>query len=133
MRLSFWLLMGLAASGCVVDRPAAPTTPVDVTVVLAPNEVTEIAGASMRVRFHGVLADSRCPADVNCITAGDAVVRIDVMPPGGGLSTYDLHTADGRPVRVGDTTIALRELSPYPFVSRPVAPSDYRARLRVTR
>jgi hypothetical protein len=38
-----------------------------------------------------------------------------------------------RPVVHEDLTIALLELSPYPFSSRPIAPGDYRATLRISR
>jgi hypothetical protein len=38
-----------------------------------------------------------------------------------------------KPVTHEDLTIALVELAPYPFSSRPIQPGDYRATLRVTR
>ena len=48
-------------------------------------------------------------------------------------TAYPLHTGDMKPVTHEDLTIALVELSPYPFSSRPIQPGDYRATLRVTR
>ena len=44
-----------------------------------------------------------------------------------------LHTGDMKPVTHEDLAIALVELTPYPFSSRPIQPGDYRATLRVTR
>jgi hypothetical protein len=38
-----------------------------------------------------------------------------------------------RPVKHGDLTIELVQLSPYPFSSRTIQPDEYRATLRVTR
>ena len=77
--------------------------------------------------------DSRCPGDATCITAGDAIVRVDVLPKSGSPRTIELHTGNMQPVRDGDLTIALENLSPYPFNTRPIQPGDYRATLRITR
>lgn len=127
------VLIAVGLTACAADTPTAPSGPVDARVVLAPGEMADVAAARIRIRFVGVLGDSRCPADVVCIQGGDAIVRIDVLASGGALSTYDLHTGDMRPVRHGDLTIALENLSPYPFSSRTIAPEEYRAALRVTR
>ena len=119
--------------GCASMPPSAPTGPVNAQVVLAPGETKEVNGAGIRVRFQGVFGDSRCPADVVCIQGGDALVRIDVLPTAGAAVTYDLHTGNQQPVRLGDLTIALENLSPYPFSSGPIVPNDYRATIRLTR
>ena len=37
------------------------------------------------------------------------------------------------PIRHREYKVELLELSPYPFSSRPFDPSEYRARLRITR
>src|SRR5712691_89624 len=98
-------------------------------------ETADVPGASIRIRFQGVMGDSRCPADVVCIQGGDALVRIDVLPtenPGPSV-TYELHTGNMRPVEHAGLTIALVQLSPYPFSSRSVSPGEYRATLRVGR
>jgi hypothetical protein len=102
-------------------------------VVLAPGQTTSIAEASISLRFTGVSGDSRCPADAICIQGGDALVQVEVIPARGRLQPYVLHTGDMRPVVHEDLTIALLELSPYPFSSRPIAPGDYRATLRISR
>lgn len=130
MRLAL-VLIAVGLTACTADTPTTPS-PVDVRVVLAQGEVVDIAAAEIRIRFQGVLGDSRCPADVVCIQGGDAIVRIDVIS-GAATSTHDLHTGDMKPVRHGDLTIALENLSPYPFSSRTIAPGEYRATLWVTR
>jgi hypothetical protein len=126
--LSF-CLVALAACG---SRPTAPS-PVDQSVTLAPGQVATVEGTSLSLRFDGVTGDSRCPADAICITGGDAQVHIAVAPSAGARRDYTLHTGDMRPVKHDDLTIALVELSPYPFSARPIQPSDYRATLRLTR
>lgn len=113
--------------------PTGPTVPLDREFVLQPGGAAAIEDSSVRVRFDGVLGDSRCPADVMCVWGGDAVVRIEVFQERGGMQEYDLHTGDMKPVQHGDLTIALVQLQPYPFSTGPIRPEDYRATLRVTR
>ena len=127
------VLFAAGLTACVASRPAAPSGPIDARVVLAPGETADIAPANIRVRFQGVLSDSRCPADVLCIQQGEAIVRIDIVASGGAPSTFDLHTGDTKPVRHHELSFSLENLSPYPFSSRTIASGDYRATLRVVR
>ena len=135
MRFGILLILVLFVAGCTSERPGAPTGPLDVQLVVGAGETADVQGASIRIRFQGVMGDSRCPADAVCIQGGDALVRIDVLPTGsaGPSVTYDLHTGSERPVKHGDLTIALVQLIPYPFSSRPISPAEYRATLRITR
>src|SRR5436190_15929412 len=112
------------ATACDSRSPEAPAGPVNAQLVLAPGQTADVATAGIRLRFVAVVGDSRCPADAICIQGGDAIVRIDVVPPTGAQATYDLHTATLRPVQYNDLTIALVELAPYPFASRPFPPED---------
>ena len=127
------VLFAIGLTAYAADTLTTPQGPVDRRVVLAPGETADIDAGGIRIGFQGVLGDSRCPADAVCIQGGDAIVRIDVLESGGALSTFDLHTGDMKPVRHGDLTIALEDLSPYPFSGRTIAPGEYRATLRVTR
>jgi hypothetical protein len=131
MRLCVLCFCLLALTACS-KGPLAPS-PIDRQVVLAPGQTEAISQADIRLRFQGVSGDSRCPADAFCVQGGDALVHVDVLLSGGGQQAYILHTGDMRPVMHGDLTIALVQLSPYPFSSRPIEPGDYRATLRVTR
>jgi hypothetical protein len=81
-----------------------------------------------------VTGDSRCPADAICIQGGDAVVHVRVYDER-GTASYELHTGDSSQATAAhrDVRIALVELQPYPFSSRPFSPSDYRATLEVRR
>jgi hypothetical protein len=127
------LLVGFVAmAACGSDSPTAPT-PINQNVTLAPGQTATIEGASLSVRFERVSGDSRCPIDAICITGGDALVHIVVSPSAGVRRDYTLHTGDMRPVMHDDFTIALVELTPYPYSARPIQPSEYRATLRVSR
>jgi hypothetical protein len=122
----------LAVTACSGSTPASPTH-FSRDLVLSPGQTVPVAEAGISLRFDGVSGDSRCPLDAICIQGGDALVKIAVLPSRGSGRDYALHTADLRPVGHDDLTIALLELSPYPFSSRTIAPEDYRATVRITR
>jgi hypothetical protein len=128
LALAFCLLW---LTGCAGESPLEPT-PIGAAFTLGPGE-SATAVPSLRIRFVGVTSDSRCPADAICITAGDAVVQIDIVSSRAGSRRYELHTADARPVIHGDVSIHLVQLAPYPFSAMPIDPSEYRATLRVAR
>ncbi|EIV92030.1 hypothetical protein FraQA3DRAFT_1524 [Frankia sp. QA3] len=106
---------------------------------LAPREVAEVDGADLDITFVGVSADSRCPAGVSCVWAGDATVELSVVvrnratgrPPSG--VTAELHTGTGlaTTATVGPFAVALTRLTPAPSPDG-VSPGRYRAVLRVT-
>ena len=99
---------------------------------LAPGEGRRIEAESATVTFVGVSGDSRCPADAICVWGGSATVTIAVAS-GVASQGHELLTGDMRPVVHNGLTIALVQLSPYPFSSRTIAPGEYRATLKVTR
>ena len=134
MRFLAVLVCAATMAACTKDAPNSPTGPVNVQLVLAPGDTSEVSTTGLRLRFQGVSGDSRCPGDALCITGGDAIVRVDVLQKSGGQRTIELHTGSMQPVLEGDLTIALETLTPYPFSSLPaIKPGDYRATLRVTR
>ena len=133
MRFVAVLLCAVSFAACT-NAPSAPAGPLNVQLILAPGQTSEVSNTGLRLRFQGVFGDSRCPGDALCIQGGDAIVRVDVLQQSGAQRTIDLHTGSMQPVVEGDLTIALETLTPYPFSSLPpIAPGDYRATLRVTR
>lgn len=134
MRLCTLICCLLAATACDEKTPTGPTFPFNERFVLAPGGAAAIADAGIGVLFVGVTGDSRCPADALCIQGGDAIVHVRVLDAG-NLSLYELHTGDSRRASVvhDSLRIELLELQPYPFSSRTIDPSDYRATLIVRR
>ncbi len=129
----------LAAAGC--RGPAEPrvvsTLPLDVSspaeVVLKIGQEARI-DALLRVGFLGVPSDSRCPAIVDCVWTGDAVVVIAVSVGMGPTFPDTLHTnLDPKLVAVGGYTITLLALTPYPQVPGPIPADQYAARLKIER
>ena len=134
MRLHLALICLLAATACDEKGPTGPTIVLNEEFTLRRGEAAAVEGASIGLQFVQVTNDSRCPADVLCIQGGDAIVHVRVLE-GGGPANYELHTGDARQsVTVyRDFTIRLVRLEPYPFSSRTIDPSDYRATLLVRR
>jgi hypothetical protein len=126
-----------------------PSAPINQTATLAPGEGTGVRDGTreLQVRFTGVASDSRCPADVVCIAAGEAILTFNVTTTvtnefaNGATaslstsSTMQLSTAPSRASqRIDDKyTITLESLLPYPFASqKPLDPQLYRATVRIT-
>ena len=131
-----FLLVGclLAATACDEKSPTGPTVPLNEPFTLAPGEAAVLQSAGARILFAGVTGDSRCPADALCIQLGDATVHLRVFDAG-AINDYDLHT--DRSQRASfvhrDLRVELLQLQPYPFSSRTIQPSDYRATLTASR
>ncbi len=126
------LLAVIAAVGCA-GNPAGPTVPTGREFQVRAGESVVVQGTDLGLRFDGVAVDSRCPADAVCVTLGDAVAVFAVTKDGRPSSALRLHTApgDGQRATVGDWALTLTRLGPYPYLSRPISPSDYQATLRV--
>jgi hypothetical protein len=120
-------------AACDETSPPQPTPPLDQQVVLAPGVATRIDQTSLTVRLAAVLEDSRCPANSNCVWAGDALIRIEVMPPSEGHSEYDLNVTGTKTAIHSGVTISLVRLDPYPATSTTIPQADYRATVRATR
>lgn len=92
--------------------------------------------AGVKVGFREVRGDSRCPADVQCVWAGDATVVVMVSPgAGAGPSTeLLLHTnEEPRWDEALEIRVTLMSLDPAPRSSKPTLPADYVAKLEIRR
>lgn len=89
----------------------------------------------LQIRFIGVPEDSRCPADVNCVWAGNAKIVL-------GLSLKE--SADETVVTINSTVdpqealyagyrIRFVSLKPTPLSGRTINPAEYRVTLIVSR
>ena len=91
----------------------------------------------LRIKFASVKEDSRCPADVKCVWAGNAAVRLEVSIPGKGSKTLTLNINNSSSSvdenQYGGYKLKLVELSPYPRSDRKIRPGDYVATLLVSK
>jgi len=135
IRLAGGVVVAALTVACASAPPPAPGANAGAGVLrLAPAQAATVeAAGSLRVRFDGVENDSRCPADVACIQAGDAVVGITVIAADRSQQRYELHTTGATFVVHDGLTIALEALDPRPVGARPIRPADYRLTLRVRR
>ncbi|KKT72646.1 MAG: hypothetical protein UW70_C0104G0006 [Candidatus Peregrinibacteria bacterium GW2011_GWA2_44_7] len=83
------------------------------------------------------VSDSRCPADVQCIRAGEVVVKASVFKGEERLDDVTLQLAVGDQVPaqegVGDYRIELVEVTPYPKSGVAVTPEQYQVTFKVAK
>jgi hypothetical protein len=128
-----WASVG--ALSVLVSCASGPTVPSVEPVrefVLAAGDGAMVSGTGLTVRFERVTNDSRCPADVVCIVAGNAVVAVTVAREGRPAEALSLRTeaAQSR-AELGDWALSLTKVEPYPSTDRTIAPGDYQATFRV--
>jgi hypothetical protein len=129
----------LITAGCSGSSGSgSPTSPtsgdgrVDVTMTFAPGQRLTVEGTTLSVQFREVSADSRCPADALCVAQGDAVAVFEAAVGAQAGAQFELGANSRRVTEVGNYSVELRALDPYPFASLgPISPADYRATLRV--
>jgi hypothetical protein len=136
------LLIGMAVAGCG-SSPVAEADPVaftwDQAFALPGGREATAPGGDLLVRFTDVLEDSRCPTEVECFWTGQARIAIQVQPAGREPTTTEFNTnpAPGQNVqtaRVGEYTVSLRSLDPYPrVIDESISLEDYTATLSVTK
>lgn len=125
--------LALVAGLCSTAGPAQPV-PFDVgkAFVLKVGQTAQTRSGDWRIGFEGVTADSRCPKGVQCVWAGDAVVRIWLQRASGARELRDLHTAANAPRGPGAPSVRLLRVDPLPVAGREIAREDYTATLVLT-
>ena len=143
---SFPTLVALVALvGCSQGNSttAEPTPPETSTSRAAPGALTTLApgqsvvvgsgGDSLRVTFQRVEADSRCPLDVQCVSAGDAAIAFRLAHAGREAGT-ELHTMlEPKQVEYDGFVLRLASVTPARRSTQPVQPGDYRVQVVVTK
>ena len=102
---------------------------------LRPGQSVRIEGENLRVRFDGVLEDSRCPTSVSCIWEGNARVAVTLAKPAQPATQLELNT-NPQFATEGDYmgyTLRLVALEPYPDTEESIPQRAYRATFIVTR
>ena len=138
-------VLGLAAlavigAGCstavgttesVLPRTLAAAVGRDIT--LAPGDVAQLPDG-FAVRFDRIAEDSRCPEDVVCVTAGDAIAELRRVGEGGAVRVSVLGTFETpRQADLGGYVVEVIDLAPYPNTKRPLGPADYRLTIVIMR
>lgn len=115
-------LAALSLAGCAIIPPANPPGPSPDGLSWARLGQTVNVGGP-RVTPLRVLEDSRCPADVQCVWAGQ--VRLSVrVETGAGANTRDLTSGKGE--QVADGTLTLATVEPAARQAETIPPDSYR-------
>ena len=132
----------LSQAGCTT--PAQPGTSGGVTPSvqveanrefdLAVGQEGRIQGTLVSVRFNSVGEDSRCPSDVQCVWAGNAVVRLSFSSGEGPSTEASLNTTlDPKTFAFGGYTFRLAALKPAPKSGSGIPVSEYVATLEAVK
>jgi hypothetical protein len=135
------LVLTVAGAACASSK-GLPTEPVVYSQAQAADSVLVRVGqtivvSGIRLRFNAVQSDSRCPSDVVCVWAGDAVanLRVELNCDCDGPSfELKLHTnLQPKSGTAYSFRVELLHLEPYPSVSSPIKDDAYSAWIRLTK
>ena len=134
MPLSGSAMAGLLLACLLVAACGSPTDPSEISLG-EPFELRAGASADLgegfTLTFAGVKSDSRCPMDVMCVWAGDAIVTV-ALSNGVFRAECDLHTVPAQSqVSCQSYAVTMNGLTPYPASNSPIPPQDYVATLTV--
>ena len=104
------------------------TASVDNEFELKFSNTARLDSAGITITFADVSEDSRCPSGVECVWSGNAEILLNVNDNSRSLNT---HTPP-RQVSVGDYSIQLILLTPYPQEGSSIEKEDYTVTLLVT-
>ncbi len=103
--------------------------------VLKPGESITSADGSTKVTFVELAEDSRCATGVECVWAGQVKVLLEITF-GTEIQQYTLVSGtkfEGNldSIDIGDYSIRLTQVDPYPVYGQDINPADYRVTLDI--
>ena len=135
MRMRILSLAALLAAAACATAPRGTAVPaqLDAPFQLPRGQTAAVGGEPLTVTFTSVASDSRCPANVQCIRAGEAKVHLELHARGQAEEDVILSTEGGQPryATYGRYDVHLVALEPQPRTDAPRP--RYVATLRVTR
>ncbi|WP_017716392.1 hypothetical protein [Kamptonema formosum] len=102
------------------------------------NQQANLNAEKIKVWFLRVVADSRCPANARCITAGRISIAVKIVQNNQDLGETILTLDPGDPKLAtqtfgGNYAIQLLDVQPYPLAGGEIKPAAYRVKLTVTK
>jgi hypothetical protein len=97
-------------------------------------EAATVEDAELTVTFKEVSSDSRCPKDVNCIQAGEAVVLLAVDSKAGQSGMLEFSVPPGGAslaVTFEGLRVTIVRLEPEPESTKSIDTADYVANILV--
>jgi hypothetical protein len=125
-------LVSGVASGCAA-HPSQPSRPLGQPFDLKAGTSAVLADG-LKLTFDRVRADSRCPLDVVCIQAGEAIVVLTLSQSAAAQAERELRTTPALSEASYLTyVIKLVALAPYPRSTQQIRPEEYIATFTVDR
>lgn len=93
-RLLATLALTALLGGCAVPTNVGIRAADGATVALGPGQTASLANGGA-LRYVRLVNDSRCPPDVQCVWAGDAVIALHWAPASGAPRDLQLHVNAG--------------------------------------
>lgn len=124
----FALLMAACSSGGVSLEPA-----LDQPLNLKIGETVLLSTEGLQLRLNAVTEDSRCPSDVQCVTAGTASIALMISRTGTTQQVLMLSIPSPDSENYAGFEIRFLDLSPYPISTQVIDPENYVASLVVSR
>ena len=134
------LIFVTAVTGVAIaaaPRPDVPPGQSPTVVKLMLNQDVDVDNGGTRVKLRMTdVKDSRCPSDVVCIRAGEAIVAVLATPLAPGQSdkaaTVSL-SLPGQPQSAAGAELTLTAVEPYPKASAPTPPAQVVATVSVVK
>lgn len=103
-------------------------------ITLQVGNQTSLFKRDLTVKFVSLLNDSRCPKDVQCISAGNAKIRLKVRKDFGPWRTFDVNLyGNNSEILFRNYRIDFTDLKPDLRSNVRINRFQYRATLRITR
>ncbi len=116
----------ILAASLTLGAAAACAAPAAETLSLKFQAGGGDAAGSLQIQFIGY-RDQRCPANVQCISAGTAQALFWVQPSQGAGQVLSLQWPQAEAAQVAGYSIQLKSLAPRPDTRKPPNPADYEA------
>lgn len=93
----------------------------------------KVSGTHLRIDFVDVLDDTRCPSDVQCISAGNAALNLELRWKSRPANSVLVNTTSGpAQAEIRRFVVKLVRLVPNPVAGQSIDKADYLATLLVT-
>ena len=109
------------------DQEPRPQYATGTPFSLKVGQSAEVDGGGLLVHLSEVTNDSRCPADVVCVWAGDVTVVLEMATYKAASIRAEVKFQGNRPaIDHGTYRIVVTDVQPYPYAAgTPIAAADY--------
>jgi len=127
------MLIPLATFMVACSSSMNTTIQLPATIKMHVGDSATIRGTSWTLVFDSVASDSRCPVDVECIQAGEAVLAMQLANPLAEPQPPDnpRFTLGAQPVTAEGFRFTQLEITPVRHVNQAIAQKSYAAKLRI--